>query len=641
MHGEDAASGGHGLIQKNVGADDASGTDMGVASEDGGVGIDDHVVSDRRMTANMFDGMAVGVQGETLGTQGHSLVDFDAVADDTRFANDHASGVVDEKAATNACAGMEVDAGLGVGPFAHDAGDHGNLKSVEFMCEAVGGNREQAGIGELDLGVGERSGISIVCGCNVVDHVGTDVGKPVEEGLEDTLGLVVQIEVRRQGSLGDRRPSEPTEWQGSLDLGTEVSPGMAQATQQKNIKVVPGDGTRLHTSRKEEVNEHLQGGHHLRRIGVLREDILRDVLGGIPVQWREALDGVVEELAGAVGIVVRIHRGKLPWLRETVQRISTTSRIAAAREMGQSEPMTADPTHVRVILNPRSGLGVSVRALMETFSRQWEVDGRRVTYQISLSKGDGHLKARQAVEDGVGIVVAVGGDGLVNTIASELLGKEVALGVVPTGSGNGLARHFGIPLSPDDAVKALLHATARPVDVGLANGRPFVVTCSLAWEAALVKTFEKSPVRGILPYIFAAAYELFEYKPENFRMEVDGREAETIKEPMLFTIANLTQFGGGARIAPRARADDGRLWLAYALRADLPRLIPSLPKLFDGTIDQVPEIRVAPFRHLVVERETSQPIQLDGELVESPRRVEITVRPRALRLLVPEPYDNT
>ncbi len=291
---------------------------------------------------------------------------------------------------------------------------------------------------------------------------------------------------------------------------------------------------------------------------------------------------------------------------------------------------------VRVIINPNSGLGVSMRILLETISELWDCDGREVTLQVSKSAGDGRDKARRAIEDGVEILIVVGGDGVINTIGSELLGSETVLGVIPTGSGNGFARHFGIPLNPSKATKELVRAESTRIDVGVANGRPFFVTCSMAWDAALVKTFEKSPVRGIFPYVFAAAYELFDYKSEKFRVCIDGAKEREYNRPMLFTVANLTQYGGGAKIAPKAAADDGYLWLTCALKEDIPKLIPNLFKLFDGSIHQVSDIHIEPFQKMTVHRETAQPIQVDGELVESGADVEISIRPKALRVLVPQ-----
>lgn len=291
---------------------------------------------------------------------------------------------------------------------------------------------------------------------------------------------------------------------------------------------------------------------------------------------------------------------------------------------------------ILVLMNPRSGLGISQRKLMEAFEEVWDQPPRSVSYQFSQSMEDGKRKIDQAKADGIDTIFVVGGDGMVNTIGGELLNTGITLGVIPAGSGNGFGRHFEIPLQPEKAVQALAKGSIREIDVGMANDRPFFVTCSLAWDAAIVKTFERSPVRGVLPYVFAAAYELFDYKAEAFRIRLDDGPAEVIDEPMLFTIANLTQYGGGALIAPQARADDGRLWLTYARRSDVPRLISQLPKLFEGKIHQADGITAREFTRLHVVRETAQPLQVDGELVESTAEVTITLKPKSLKVLVPQ-----
>jgi YegS/Rv2252/BmrU family lipid kinase len=287
-------------------------------------------------------------------------------------------------------------------------------------------------------------------------------------------------------------------------------------------------------------------------------------------------------------------------------------------------------------MNPRSGLGISQRKLMEAFEEVWDQPPRVVSYQFSQSMEDGKRKIDQAITDGIDTIFVVGGDGMINTIGGELLNTGITLGVIPAGSGNGFGRHFEIPLQPEKAVQALAKGSIREIDVGMANDRPFFVTCSLAWDAAIVKTFERSPVRGVLPYVFAAAYELFDYKAEEFRIRVDDGPAEAIEEPMLFTIANLTQYGGGALIAPQARADDGKLWLTYARRSDVPKLISQLPKLFEGKINQADGITAREFTRLHVVRESAQPLQVDGELVESTAEVTITIKPKSLKILVPQ-----
>jgi YegS/Rv2252/BmrU family lipid kinase len=292
-------------------------------------------------------------------------------------------------------------------------------------------------------------------------------------------------------------------------------------------------------------------------------------------------------------------------------------------------------SRVLVLVNPKAGLPRSFHAVRAAFDRVWDDGSVDLSYQFTQSAEDGAAKARRAVDAGVRTVIAVGGDGTVSTVGRALLGSDVNLAVIPFGSGNGLARHFNIPLTPARAVEALRNAVVRRIDVGMVDERPFFVTCSMAWDGALVRSFDRMPVRGILPYVLAGVQEFFEYKQQDIGVTVDGTERRTFREPMVFTVANLSQYGGGARIAPSAQADDGFLELVVALRQDLPVLLANIGRFFDGSIERIPQVESLRFRRLEVRRERSSPIQMDGELVNAGVEISVRVVPAALNVLVP------
>lgn len=291
---------------------------------------------------------------------------------------------------------------------------------------------------------------------------------------------------------------------------------------------------------------------------------------------------------------------------------------------------------VRVLVNPKSGLGTSFDAFWGVFERCWSGPDVDISYQFSNSVVDGKRKAARAVAEGVDTLLVVGGDGMVNSIGSVLVGTRTALGVIPTGSGNGFARHFGVPLDIPDAIGAVARAQRCLIDVGAANGRMFFVTCGMAWDAAIVRGFEAFPFRGILPYVFAGAAELIGYVPQPFEVELDDRERLSFPDPIVFTVANLTQYGGGAQIAPQALPDDGFMEMVVVSRQDMPLALANAGRLFNGTIDQIPQVLTRRFQRMHVHRGLAAPIQLDGELVESGPEVEIRLLPRALSVLVPE-----
>lgn len=290
---------------------------------------------------------------------------------------------------------------------------------------------------------------------------------------------------------------------------------------------------------------------------------------------------------------------------------------------------------ILVMVNPNAGFGASLGGLAEAVEEAWADREAIISYQISRDIKDGQRKARAAVEDGIDILLVAGGDGMINTVGSQLIGSNVALGVLPSGSGNGFARHFVIPLGRERAADALVGARREKIDVGFVNGRPFFVTCGMAADATLVQTFEKMPMRGILPYVFAAAYEFFDYRPSPFLVSIDGGPEEEIIDPLVFTVANLTQYGGGARIAPQARENDGLLELVAISKQDVPAALAGIGRLFDGTINQISGMMTRRFRTLKVTRRAAAPVQLDGELFETTAEVAVEVHPGALTVLIP------
>lgn len=289
---------------------------------------------------------------------------------------------------------------------------------------------------------------------------------------------------------------------------------------------------------------------------------------------------------------------------------------------------------VRVMINPNSGPYQFMGRLYKALETYWNVPGIDLTYQISRSAEDGREKARRAVADNVDTIIVVGGDGMVNSIGPELIDSNTALAVIPAGSGNGFARHFNIPLGIDAAAASLREAHRRMIDVGMLNGVPFFVTASMAWDAALMKVFERMPMRGIFPYVFSAVYEYFDYRPQPVVLEFDDGEVMRLEDPMVLTAANMTEYGFGARIAPGAEPDDGLLELVYIPR-NTPTVLSNIYRLFEGKIDQTKDVITRKFSRLVVKRPQPSPIQMDGEVRDGPAEIKLSVRKRALNVIVP------
>ena len=216
---------------------------------------------------------------------------------------------------------------------------------------------------------------------------------------------------------------------------------------------------------------------------------------------------------------------------------------------------------VAVIINPVAGGRRSLAPEERVRLAEQALARHRVAGRVEVTRAAGHGTelARQAVADRCELVVAWGGDGTINEVASELVGTGTPLGIVRAGSGNGLARELGIPAHPDYALDIALTGRDRAVDAGEIEGHRFFNVAGIGFDAAMAADFNAlgGERRGPLRYAGVVARALFRYRAAHYSIEVDGRRLET--DALLVAIANLSQYGSNAVIAPGARPDDGLL----------------------------------------------------------------------------------
>ncbi len=244
--------------------------------------------------------------------------------------------------------------------------------------------------------------------------------------------------------------------------------------------------------------------------------------------------------------------------------------------------------------------------------------------------------AQAAVAAGCRRVVAVGGDGTVNEIARALVGTPVALALVPCGSGNGLARHLGVPLRPERAFALVTDPSARVVriDTGTANGHPFFNAMGAGFDAEISQRFNQLDRRGLAGYLRTGAGVFADYRGETVTIaDGDGRRA-TLKA-YVTVVANSDQYGNRARIAPGARVDDGLLDLVAVPPPNAVRALALVARLFLGGFDRSPGVRRLRSARFFIERPAPGLIHTDGEHHETGATVEVVVLPRSLHLLVP------
>lgn len=249
--------------------------------------------------------------------------------------------------------------------------------------------------------------------------------------------------------------------------------------------------------------------------------------------------------------------------------------------------------------------------------------------------GDASRAAIAACESGTDLVLVWGGDGTVNEVAGVLLGRGVPLGIVPGGSGNGLARGLGIPLDATAAVRVALTGRNRAIDTGHVAGRVFLNLAGLGFDAAVANRVNTENLsRGLRPYLSGVFREWRTFPTHHFTLTLDDTPRFVIEAHMV-VVCNGQQYGHGARVAPEASFDDGWFDVVTVPHITTVRLLRHGWRLFHGSLPRVPGVFTARARRIVVSSDAPLPVHLDGEVVSPDTTRTFEMRPRSLVVKVP------
>ncbi len=288
-----------------------------------------------------------------------------------------------------------------------------------------------------------------------------------------------------------------------------------------------------------------------------------------------------------------------------------------------------------IIINPISGGASGSAGLVRAEMARRACARSGVEAEIVLTQRRGHARdlAGEAAARGASAIIAWGGDGTVNEVASALAFGAVPLGIVPAGSGNGLARELGISSRPDRALAAALSSRPRAIDVGEVDNRLFVNVAGFGIEAYVASLFNASANRrrGFAGYAGITARALVTYVPVRYRIAV-GEEVVDVRA-VLVTLANSAQYGNGVRIAPGAQLDDGLLNLVVVQERSRLGTVLNLPRLFTGTVAGMSGCRMLPVREMTIEAEKPMIYHVDGEPIEGGTCLKARVHPGALYVL--------
>lgn len=289
--------------------------------------------------------------------------------------------------------------------------------------------------------------------------------------------------------------------------------------------------------------------------------------------------------------------------------------------------------NIAFIVNPVSGKSkkTNLSGKIIRFLDKNQFDECRIVE--TEEKGHATDLANNFVKEGFDIIVAVGGDGTVNEVASALINTPAAFGIIPCGSGNGLARHLKIPLNLYEAVNQFNYAEIEKIDYGVVNEqKTFFCTCGTGFDAYISELFSNGDKRGFFGYIENTIKGYFKYVPQYYQLTGDSFHWEG--KAFIITFANASQWGNNAYIAPKASIQDGLMDVSVISKLPIKSTPRLAYKLFSKKIDN--DLLVTTFRsnEITLIRDNADAFHLDGDPYEMGKEIHIKMIPEGLNMIV-------
>lgn len=286
------------------------------------------------------------------------------------------------------------------------------------------------------------------------------------------------------------------------------------------------------------------------------------------------------------------------------------------------------------IANPIAGGKSKARAVSLIGSC---LDPSRYEWEVAYTTGPGHA-TQLAAETDAEVVVAIGGDGTVDEVAKGILGTSKTLGIIPCGSGDGLAFHLHLTRDVKKALSIINDGYTRVIDHAIINGEPFFCTCGVGVDAVVSQKFATGNRRGLPAYIDQTIKTWFQFHPETYTLEMDNCTISA--KAMLITVGNANQWGNKVLITPQASLCDGLLdvtILEPMLLAEVPLLA---AQLINGTVNRNPRVKSFRCSRIKIIRQSEGAAHYDGEATTLGKEIDIRIVPSALKVIVPKRYQN-
>lgn len=281
------------------------------------------------------------------------------------------------------------------------------------------------------------------------------------------------------------------------------------------------------------------------------------------------------------------------------------------------------------IINPVSG-GKKKDRVPELIKKTLD----NTLFEPTIVFTNGALHASELARDAVDkyeYLVAVGGDGTVNEIASAIVGSDTVIGIIPFGSGNGLSRFLGIPMALTKAIKTLNEQRVVVIDSAQLNGQWFFNMAGMGFDAHISEVFSHDKTRGFSAYIKSAFSEIAKYKSQTYHLEIDGVKYE--REAFMLSFANSSQYGNNAHVSPNASVQDGLIDVCIIKPFPLYRFPEMGIRMITKTAHLSKYVEIIRGKNILVKRSQDAPVHLDGEPQLLGTSVEINVVPRSLKII--------
>ncbi len=287
---------------------------------------------------------------------------------------------------------------------------------------------------------------------------------------------------------------------------------------------------------------------------------------------------------------------------------------------------------ITFIINPISG-GIRKETFPSLIGKN--IDSNKFDVEISFTRSAAHNLelAQQAVEQRKDIIVAVGGDGTINNVAKYVTGSESVFGMIPMGSGNGLARHLNIPLNNQKALQLINRQKSIKIDTGKANDDFFINVAGAGFDAHVSWMFANAPSRGFWSYAKITLNEFAQYKSREYELIIDGKSIT--EKAFLICVANGSQYGNNAFIAPTADLKDG-IFEVSLLKPFKKRNMPFIGlEMFTKKFNNSKYVTTFRGKHIIIKRPDAEVVNIDGEPVMMEKLLDIKIVPASLQVLVP------